>query len=562
MFHMVRRGHHLTGALALAIALVGLTVAWVAWQEASLGVRDAERLMQAQANSIADLIGESGVHGFAVYGLWENEVAERLLDNAHWLARRDSVRRLTNADLGLFARQLHVGRINVFDRAGQKLATSADEADTGLTARHHPRDFIGPVLRGEVRELRIGFKPARFRGGHRFACAVARAGGGAIVVNVFADSMRAVLEAVSPAHVVGALGRADGVRYVVIDTRDSVLAATPPAAMAIASASSAFAPRDGRVALRQRHTVLGDALELERPLRLPGGVLARLRIGLDATPLARARSAARRRAWTGTLTVLTLATLGSVLVVGRQRQEWLAREIRRVRDELVASERAAQRAHRLVAMGEMAARVAHEVRNPLNTIHLTAQQLARDARLPEDLRPRALDVQSESDRIEGIVQQFLNLSRPRHPQLEPCDLLGLARAAVRAAEPAFAASGVSVRADGDAAPCRLDPLLMTEVLDNLLRNAREASPHGSDVQVRVARDGRRARLVIDDAGPGVPAELRERVFDPFFTTRAGGTGLGLSIVARLVEEMGGGLRLSGNERGGARLELSFPGDTV
>uniref|UniRef100_A0A832IBW5 histidine kinase n=1 Tax=Eiseniibacteriota bacterium TaxID=2212470 RepID=A0A832IBW5_UNCEI len=548
-----------TRVVVAALAAAGALLAWSTWLEIRAGAETAERLMLAQAGSIADLVRESGTHGFETYQRWEDEVAARLFDNARWVARRDAQRRWTDRELARLADEHRLGRINLFDAAGRKTATSRLEPEESPAPKHDPRDFIGPVLRGEVAELRIGFKEARFRGGLRFAVAVARPGGGAVVVNVFADSMRAALENMQPAHVLGALGSARGIRYVVLVRGDSVLAATPDSVRA-AALPPLPTPAAGGPTVFEGRSGLGRVYEVSSAIALAGTGPALLRVGLDPGPLDRARAAARARAVFRAVVAGVVAALTAGLLLVWQRQAVLAREVASARVELEARAREAERTARLAAMGELAAHVAHEIRNPLNTIQLTAQEMARDPGLGGELRARAEDLRAESRRIEAIVQQFLDLARPRRPRLEVLDAGAAVAAAARAAAPAFRDAGVELAVTTEPVVARLDPQWLGEIVENLLRNAREASARGGRVALDVRRRGAEVRIVVDDEGCGVPPELRERVFDLFYTTKPRGSGLGLSIVAQLAAAMGGGVRLEERAGAGARFVVHLPAE--
>lgn len=547
-------------AALLALAALGLLLAWLILEDIRSGTAGVEQLMQAQARSVSDLIRESSTHGFEVYRRWEDEVAARLLDNARWIARRDSVRPWTEEELSRLASVHALGRINLFDAHGEKVASSWTDAEIGIPPRHDPRDFIAPILRGEARELRIGFKEARFRGGSRFAVAVARRGGGAIVVNIFADSMRATLESVQPQHLLGVLGAASGVRYLLLQRADSVLAASPPGAAALGTDSSLGGLRPGAPPrIRERREAPGPAYEVAQVVGMPDGSEALLRVGLDPAPLERARAGVRARVLARTAWALLVAALAAGLLMVRQRHRIMTREMVRVRAELEARERESARQARLAAMGEMAARVAHEVRNPLNTILMIAQRLNRRSDLGESLREDVEDVTAESRRIEGTVQRFLDLARPLAPRLEPLEVAAAVAASARAARAAFEAAGVELAVAGEPAHARLDPAMLAEIVDNLLRNAREASPRGARVSVEVRRDAGRVVIAVEDAGPGVDPALRERVFDPFFSTKPEGIGLGLSTVAQLAASMDGTVTLERASGGGARFVIGFPG---
>lgn len=550
-----------SGLTAVVVAIVAGILAWTTALDIRSGTRRIEDLMLAQAQSIADLVTESTGHGLETYRRWEDEITARLMDNARWIARRDSVSRLSDRELAALAQVHRLGRINLFDARGDKTATSRLEEEESLSPRHDPRDFIGPVLRGEKRELRVGFKPARFRGGSRFTVAVARHGGGAVVVNVFADSMQAVLEHMRPHHLLETLRAAKGVRYVRLDTADSVLAALT------VTGDTLVSPRDPRYArllaggaplTQELSTSAGEVYEVARRVALPGANDVLLRVGLDRAPLDRARADLRMRAWSRAFVLLLVMALGGGFLLTRQRHQVLQVEAGRMRVELEARERESQRSARLTAMGELAAHVAHEIRNPLNTIHLTAQQLSRDESLGSDVRLAAEDMRAESGRIEGIVQQFLEVARPRRPQLQLVDLGQTALSAGRAARPAFDAAGITLEVTSSPVTASVDADMVGEILDNLLRNAREASPRGARVTLGTARRDGQAILFVEDEGPGVPPEVRERIFDLYYTTKPDGTGLGLSLVSQMAMAMGGGVRLEDRPGGGARFVAHFP----
>lgn len=540
----------LGGFLVLACAIL-----WGVWVEIRSGTESAERLMQDQADSIADLVRESGTHGFGTYQRWEDEIAARLFDNARWVAQRQEIRPWSDRELARLAETHHLGRINIFDASGEKVVSSRLDPEQGLVPKHDPRDFIHPVLDGEVAELRIGFKEARFRGGRRFAVAVRRPGGGAVVVNVFADSMQAVLESVSPGHLIGTLGGARGLRYVILQQGDTLVAATPDT---IRSAELPPLPEAPLPHSREVDTVLGRVYEVARTVDLPGVGPVVARIGLDTGPLDRVRATVRTGAILRAVMIVLLAALAAGLFLLWDRKTYLAREVERARSELLARNREMERASRLAAMGELAAHVAHEIRNPLNTIHLTVQEMARDSGLPEAHRDRAEDLRAETRRIEGIVQQFLDLARPRLPQSQRIDLHEALQAAARAAEPAFRASDIALEVRGKPTEASLDPHFVAEIMENLLRNAREASPAGSRVVLSVDSTMMDAVVTVDDQGPGIPTDMREQVFDLFYTTKPTGTGLGLSIVAQLTAAMGGGVRLGDAPGGGMRVTVHWP----
>ena len=226
-----------------------------------------------------------------------------------------------------------------------------------------------------------------------------------------------------------------------------------------------------------------------------------------------------------------------------------------VLNRLRETERSALRAEQLAGVGQMAAGIAHEIRNPLMSMKLLVQA-AIERRGGGGFRPRDLQVlEEEILRLEQIVSGFLDFARPPRPAPRPVDVKDLARRVVDGvtARAELQAVRVSVEEDARPAVVSADPNQLRQVLFNLLFNALDAQPLGGHVTVRVGREetpGNPELLVaVEDGGPGLPAELGERVFEPFVSTKESGLGLGLSICKRIAETHGGRLTVASSNHG-------------
>jgi signal transduction histidine kinase len=223
--------------------------------------------------------------------------------------------------------------------------------------------------------------------------------------------------------------------------------------------------------------------------------------------------------------------------------------------------RRALRAERLAAVGTLAAGLAHEVRNPLNSALLQLQvlerRLERGETNPSALRPVAALVREEIGRLEVLVNDFLSFVHPRPLELQPTALAELCRDVVGFMGPETAAAGVEVHTElAEALPSvQADPNRLRQVLLNLLRNAVEAMSTGGVLTVRTRAAQGAVEIDIEDTGPGFPDETP--IFDAFFTTKPKGTGLGLTIVHRIVSDHGGTIRVK-SRSGQTCFTLSFP----
>lgn len=227
-------------------------------------------------------------------------------------------------------------------------------------------------------------------------------------------------------------------------------------------------------------------------------------------------------------------------------------ELARTQNELIDRER-------LAALGELSASIAHEVRNPLGVIFNSVGSLRRLLKPAGDVALLLDIVGEEADRLNRMVGDLLDYSRPVRPALMPVPIGPLVAEALSAAKlqvgPSADQVKVQVRVAPDAATVRADARLLRQALVNLFLNAYQAMPRSGRLEVRAARvqsgAAAWADIAIEDSGPGISPELREKVFQPFFTTKPTGTGLGLAVVRRIVEGHGGVVELARSASGTA-----------
>jgi signal transduction histidine kinase len=243
----------------------------------------------------------------------------------------------------------------------------------------------------------------------------------------------------------------------------------------------------------------------------------------------------------------------------------VVRRVEEVAERLQRQQRDMLRAEQLAAVGQLAASVAHEVRNPLTAVKMLVE-LALRGRQPKPLTPDDLRViHGEVARLEQIVQSFLDFARPPTPRRVECDLrdvvasaLDLAQARARQQRVALAA-----RTPETPVPAAVDRDQVRTVLVNLFLNALDAMPQGGrlDVALTAGADGG-VRLTVADTGTGIPPEMVGRLFTPFASNKPTGTGLGLSISRRILEEHGGTLTAANHPEGGACFTILLPANSV
>jgi two-component system CheB/CheR fusion protein len=212
----------------------------------------------------------------------------------------------------------------------------------------------------------------------------------------------------------------------------------------------------------------------------------------------------------------------------------------------------------LARLGEMAAVVAHEVKNPLAAIKGALQVIG--GRMPAESRDRLImnDVVGRVDSLNDIVQDLLVFARPREPQLRPVPLGELLEntASLVRRDPAYASLGIAISGAKPVVPMDVDQ--MRTVFLNLLLNAAQASGPSGRITVTIAVDDLAATVSVADDGPGIPADVRPRIFEPFYTTKHRGTGLGLPTAKRVVERHRGTVDVECPASGGTIVTVTLP----
>jgi len=251
-----------------------------------------------------------------------------------------------------------------------------------------------------------------------------------------------------------------------------------------------------------------------------------------------------------------------------ERYRRLAEELAETNRRLEQAQEEARRSERLAALGQMTAGLAHEIRNPLAVIRGSAETLTRRLQSADPLTTEVAGyISSEVNRLNTVVTRFLNFARPLKLEKGPAEIPPLLDRALKVASERWPDAKVEVaRQYSEALPKMVvDADLCEQAFANLVLNAYEAMRDtGGRLTVTVAAarsDGRRGvQIDIEDTGPGVPAELREQIFNPFFTTKKEGVGLGLSLVSKIIDDHRGWIRVASEPGKGACFRVFLPAE--
>ncbi|MGE4299442.1 MAG: nitrogen regulation protein NR(II) [Desulfovibrionaceae bacterium] len=233
--------------------------------------------------------------------------------------------------------------------------------------------------------------------------------------------------------------------------------------------------------------------------------------------------------------------------------------IRRDTTQRTQMELRLQQSEKLAAIGELATYIAHEIRNPLFAIGGFANSLLRVPNLPDEAREKVRIILEEARRLDKILKSTLNFARPTEAREGNLDINDVITRTTDLLALGCRQQGVDLRVHADPGLPLIegDPELLKQVLINLVKNAQEATPEGGSITVSTALAHERVVVNVADTGRGIPAELMDKVFNPFFSTKDQGAGLGLAMTRKIITDMGGDVTLDSTQDKGTTVTVTL-----
>ena len=307
---------------------------------------------------------------------------------------------------------------------------------------------------------------------------------------------------------------------------------------------------------KENHIVTFAPLRAEKPLSgLSGPVLGVVEIVQDLSDDYRDIFQFQKLVMTTSAAVMGLLLSVLIFVVKRGEHiiEQRAMERLRLKEKL-------SRAEHLSSLGEMMAAVSHEIRNPLGIIRSSAELLKKKS--AGDNRSDTITdiIVEESSRLNNIITDFLNFAKPQTPDLTPCRIDEIIQKNITFLSAQIAENRYAIETDfdGDAPAIPVDANMLYQAFLNILINAMQAMPDGGKISIRLRAAGPAVSVTFADNGEGVPAELLDKIWDPFYTTKEKGTGLGLGIVKNIIKAHGGRTSIDNRPGGGATVTVTIP----
>lgn len=624
-------------------------------------------LMNDQAHSLLETTLTASEASLLSYEEIDNVVKSRLLNNANFIKILLEQNRISNELLESIAKTNNIYRINIFNKNGEKTFTNHQPIHTDLAPKFTPKDFLAPILEGEVDTLFLGIKQARFEDGNRFAVVVATKNRDAIVLNLDAKELLEFRKKIGFGALLKSVTNNNSITYAILQDSNGIIAASGKFSNISQISNDKFLSNIYKTLNFNTRLIINDStsiLEAVHPFRYRDEVIGILRLGLPAEALTQLTNRSENRMW---LTGLVLLLLGSILlayVFTKQNFEHLKKDYKIIEDysqkiisnvsdciivfdnnriiktfntaseilfkksqdaaigekldvlfntnnmdlilksgsnvtpisvsiddenkyllfsknqfailedekdtilvlrdisKIKSFEERLQRKERLVAMGELASGVAHEIRNPLNTISTITQQLAKDfepVNNAEEYFELANLVHKEVKRINNTIKDFLRFAKPEEIKLDSFNLSELIVQIEQQYKSMFNEKNIDFKTvvnwEGNV---NWDRNKIQQVIMNLLQNSYDSIDSNGLVTLILDVSKNIAKISIEDTGSGIPDEMKNKIFNLYYTSKSNGTGIGLSIVQRIIYEHNGIIHLESEIEKGTKFIISIP----
>ena len=254
---------------------------------------------------------------------------------------------------------------------------------------------------------------------------------------------------------------------------------------------------------------------------------------------------------------LIMGALFVVLIFVVKRGEGIIQK--RALERLRLKERLS-RAERLSSLGEMAAGISHEIRNPLGIIRSSAELLKKKVTKFDPSNTIPDIIVEEANRLNRIITDFINFAKPRSPNLVSCRIDEVIDKNINYLAMQIKEKGYTInqKYQNSVPEIQADAAMLYQSFLNILINAMQAMPEGGSIDVAISANNKIVTVTFEDQGKGIADDVIEKIWDPFFTTKEMGTGLGLGVVKNLIESHGGSIQIANRVRGGARVTVELP----
>ncbi|NQV49552.1 MAG: GHKL domain-containing protein [Candidatus Marinimicrobia bacterium] len=555
--------------VTLYVVLLGLLIS-SSYLEYRSRYRDLLQLVQSQAAMTAAVIAQSGSGQAFLTEELKQSYIDRAIDllsivnliDAQEQISTSKIEEMVNAETNL--------QVTIYNKQGQIEHAAKRESPGNKVTSQIQGSWIqaqlAPIFSGETDLIIVGIdqdpvtiasRTSAINRESDFLVAIARNGGGALACHLTVEAEADFKYLTAMETALEELLGVNGLQYLqlAIDNRepyyvskDSIIIDSSWVRESIADILYKVTKGDNQL------------LEVVRPVFF-NSILGEVRIGFKADTLLSLQGQVIYQILirTALLTILAFVTL--IFLLTRQNEAFLKKEKIRIEGEVHRLERLNHLREKQAAMGELAAGVAHEIRNPLNAIGIVAQRLKREFNPTEDVEgyhSLTGTMVLEIGRINQSLQEFLEYTRPTpitYSQINMSEFLGQIEELYHSQA---LANHVKLKVKSDSIQFEADSEYLKQAISNLVKNALEACTNGGEVQISARRVKDRVVIAVEDNGIGIASDQLNRVFDLYYTTKDMGTGVGLALTHKIIADHHGSIEVKSETDGGSKFEIILP----
>jgi len=509
---------------------------------------------------LANTINKSTRNSIVSDAMLRQYLNKWLSSELHVLNNFEQSSNIDNSYLQKFCANEHIFHLNIFSEFGDRIYYSHDNRQcTNINS------LLQPILQGKENELVLGIHPFDKLGEDGYFVAIARSKGGSIVGSVKASRFSALRNIIGIEQYLNNIGSDSSIIYIAIQDSNGIIAKTNTLdTLSPFSEDTLLANLKRQDQFRWRTINYKNIkiFEALTPLIVINKYRGTLRIGLDYSPVQYMQKAVLRQILIRLTILLIISFILFSYSISIQNIQLLEKEKQKITNEVYSLQHDLRQKEKMSAIGELAAGIAHEIRNPLGAISMTVQRLTREFKPTsgEAEQKRLFDIiHKEIDHIGTSIKNLLQFSKPAPLQMSLNRLDKIIDKIVDLYYNKATDAGITlVWQNHGIVKTVIDPIKIEECLINILENAITATPPDGEIEIRLKTNPGEIVITVKDTGSGIPEEKLPMIFNLYFTTKSNGTGLGLAHANQIISEHGGKIRVESQVNKGTTFTIILP----
>jgi len=509
---------------------------------------------------LANTIQKSTANSIDIYNLTEHYIEGRLISNLKLLNNLELTRTLDNEYLKRFAAESFIFHINVYNQRGEREYSSHNDRQCVNIEK-----LIEPILKEQKDKLVLGIQSLRNQADKTHVIAISRIKGGAIVGSIKARKLLSIQKYIGIEKYLNSIASDSSIIYIAIQDSNGVTSGTENLDSLSGFASDKLLRdvyKDNQFHWRISKFKNIKIFEALLPLYVSGKSYGIIRIGLDYSPVQKMQRDVLRHVLIRLTVLLIISFILFSYSISIQNIRLLEKEKDKITNEVYMLQHDLRQKEKMSAIGEFAAGIAHEIRNPLSAISITIQRLGREFKpVEEDRELQKLFgiLYKEIAHIRNSIDNLLQFSKPAPLQKSRSRIDRIITKIYRLYETKASEQNISlVWQNREPLEAVVDPTKIEECLINILENALTATPANGSITISAQQKKNILVITICDTGGGIPEENISKIFNLYFTTKANGTGLGLAHAHQIIAEHGGEINVKSVVDKGTCFTIKLP----